>query len=171
MAVLLQTLRRTRVSLPVPGAALQGVVRTERQPWETAGPALVDPAPPGLILQLVWERLPEGDDRESAELPDVDSAPLDPVPATVRVVCVLDRAVLADAHVRRLHVAAFGKDSLPPGATGVAAGGLPHPPTPPPPGESRGMGGGPGASTACHGNANDGGRTSSRHRGALAPTC
>ena len=110
VAALLQTLRRTRASRAVPGTALQGVVRTERQPWETADPAVVDPAPPGHILQLVWERLPEDNDRESAELLDVDPAPLDPVPATVRVVCVLDPAVLADADVRRLHVGAFGKD-------------------------------------------------------------
>ena len=32
VAALLQTLRRTRASLAVPGTALQGVVRTERQP-------------------------------------------------------------------------------------------------------------------------------------------
>ena len=107
---LLHTLRRTRASLAVPGTALQGVVHTERRPWETADPAVVDPAPPGHILHLVWERLPDDDDRETAELPDVDPAPLDPVPATVRVVCVLDPAVLADADVRRLHVGAFGKD-------------------------------------------------------------
>ena len=81
VATLLQALRRTRASLAVPGTTLQGVVRTERQPWETADPAVVDPAPPGHILQLVWERLPADDDRESAELPDLDPAPLDPVPA------------------------------------------------------------------------------------------
>ena len=51
---------------------------------------MVDPAPPGHILQLVWERLPEDDDREMAELPDVDPAPPDPLPSTVRVVYVLD---------------------------------------------------------------------------------
>ena len=110
MAALLQTLRRTRASLVVPGAALRGVVPTERQPWETAGPAVVDPALPGHILQLVWECLPGDDDWESAGLPDVDLAPLDPLPATVRVVCVLDPAVPADADVRRLHAGAFGKD-------------------------------------------------------------
>ena len=55
---------------------------------------------------------------------------------------------------------------FPTGATGVAAGGLPLPP-----GRAWGLGGGPGASTACQGNGNGGGRTSSRHRGALATTC
>ena len=110
VAALLQTLRGTRASPAVPGTALQGVVRTERQPLETADPSVVDPAPPGHILQLVWERLQEDHDRETAEVLDVDPSPLDPVPATVRVVCVLDPAVLADADVRRLHVGAFGKD-------------------------------------------------------------
>ena len=47
---LLQTLRRSRASLAAAGAALQGVVRTERQPRETADPEAVDPAPPGHIL-------------------------------------------------------------------------------------------------------------------------
>ena len=128
VAALLQTLRRTRASLAVPGTALQGVVCTERQPWETADPAVVDPAPPGHILQLVWERLLEDDDRETAELPDVDPAPLDPVPATVRVVCVLDPAVLADADMRRLHVGAFGKDHAWRHLRPLMGAALPHPP-------------------------------------------
>ena len=128
MAALLQTLRRTRASLTVPGTALQGVVHTERQPPETADPAVVDPAPPGHILQLVWERLPEDDDRESAELPDVDPAPMDPVPPTIRVVCVLDPAVLADADVRRLHVGAFGKDLAWRHLRPLMGAALPHPP-------------------------------------------
>ena len=85
-------------------------MRTERQPWETDDPEVVDPAPLGHILQLVWERLPEDDDRETAELPDVDTAPPDPLPSIVRVVCVLDPAVLADADIRQLHVGSFGKD-------------------------------------------------------------
>ena len=42
-----------KTSLVVPGTSLHGVVRTERQPWETAGPEVVDPAPPGHVLQLV----------------------------------------------------------------------------------------------------------------------
>ena len=47
-----------------------------------------------------------------------------------------------------------------------------HSPAPPlPPGESRGLGGGPGASTACQGNDSDGVATNPRHRGALAPAC
>ena len=50
VAALLQTLHRTRASLAVPGAALQAVVRTERQPWGTADPGVLDPAPPGHIL-------------------------------------------------------------------------------------------------------------------------
>ena len=44
-------------------------------------------------------------------------------------------------------------------------------PRPPPPGESRGLEGSPGGSIACQRTGSDGGRTSSRHRGALAPTC
>ena len=128
LATLLQALRRTRASLAVPGAALHGVVCTERQPWETVDPAVVDPAPPGHILQLVWERLPAGDDREAAELPDVDPAPLDPVPATVRVVCVLDPAVLADADLRRLHVGYFGEDHAWRHLRPLMGAALPHPP-------------------------------------------
>ena len=85
---------------------------TERQPWETAVPAVVEPALPGHIVQLVGECLPEDDDRELAEIPDVDPAPLDPVQATVRVVCILDLVVLADADARWLHVGAFGKDHV-----------------------------------------------------------
>ena len=111
VAALLQTLRRSKTSLAVPGTALQGVVRTERQPWETADPEVVDPAPPGYILQLVWERLPEDDEQEAAELPDIDPVPLDPLPSTVRVVCVLDPAVLADADIRRLHESVFYRRS------------------------------------------------------------
>ena len=53
VATLLQALRRSKTSLAVPGTSLQGVVRTERQPWETADPEVVDPAPPGHVLQLV----------------------------------------------------------------------------------------------------------------------
>ena len=93
-----------------------------------ADPAVVDPVPPGHILQLVWERLPEDDDRETAELPDVDPAPLDPVPASVRVVCVLDPAALADADVRRLHVGAFGKDHTWRHLRPLMGAALPHPP-------------------------------------------
>ena len=110
MAALVQTLRRSRAILAMPGAAVQGVVCTERRPRETADPEVVDPAPPGHILQLVWERPPEDDDRETAELPDVDPTPLDPLPSTVRVVYVLEPAVLAHADIRRLHVESFGKD-------------------------------------------------------------
>ena len=128
LATLLQTLRRRRASLAVPGTALQGVVRTERQSWETADPAVVDPAPPGHILHLVRERHLEDDDRELAEFPDVDPAPLDPVPATFRVVCVLDPAVLADADVRRLHVGAFGKDHAWRHLRPLMGAALPHPP-------------------------------------------
>ena len=128
VAALLQTLRRSRASLAVPGTALQGVVRTERQPWETADPEVVDPMPPGHILQLVWERLPEDDNRETAELPDVDPAPLDPVPSTVLVVCVLDPAVLAGANIRRLHVASFGKAHALRHLKPLIGAALPHPP-------------------------------------------
>ena len=126
VATLLQALLCSKTSLAVPGTSLQGKVRTERQPWETASPELVDPGPPGHVLQLVWARLQEDDEREAAELPDMDPAPLDPLPSTVRV--VLDPAVLADADMHRLHVRAFGKDHpwrhLRP-LTGAA---LPHPP-------------------------------------------
>ena len=64
----------------------------------------------------------------------MDPAPLDPVPATVRVVCVLDPAVLADADVRRLHVGAFGK------AAQAAHGGGPAP-FPPHAGRNPGLNG------------------------------
>ena len=86
------------------------MVRTKRQPWETTDPGVVDPSSPEHILQLVWERLPDNDLWEAAELPDVDSATLDTLPSTVRVVCVRDSAVLLDGDVRCLHVGAFGKD-------------------------------------------------------------
>ena len=68
MATVLQALRRLKTSLAVPGTSLQGLVRTERQPWETANPEVVDSAPPGHVLQLVWERLLEEDEQEMAEL-------------------------------------------------------------------------------------------------------
>ena len=55
VATLLQALRRSKTSLAVPGTSLRGVVRTECQPWETADPEVVDPAPPGHVLQLVSE--------------------------------------------------------------------------------------------------------------------
>ena len=71
---------------------------------------MVDPAPLGHLLHLVLERLPEDDEREAAELPDVDPTPLHPLPSTVRIVCILDPALLADADLRRLHVGSFGKD-------------------------------------------------------------
>ena len=49
VAIVLQALRRSKTSLAVRGTSLQGVVRTERQPWETASPEVVDPAPPGHV--------------------------------------------------------------------------------------------------------------------------
>ena len=58
--------------------------------------------------------------------------------------------------------------SLPPGVAGVAAGRLPHPP--PPPRGTCNLGGSPGATTPCRGTDSHRGRTSSRQRGALAPT-
>ena len=59
-----------------------------------------------------------------------------------------------------------------PGAAGVAAGRLPLPPAPPPPpGESWSLGASQRTSTACWGTGSCGGRASSRHRRALAPTC
>ena len=119
---------RLSTSLAVPGTSLQGMVWTERQPWETASPEVVDPTPPGHVLQLVWERHPEDDEQEAAELPDVDSAPLDLLPSTVKVVCVLDPAVLADAHVHHLHVGAFGKDHAWRHLRPLMGATLPHPP-------------------------------------------
>ena len=110
VATLLKALRHSKTSPAVPGTSLQGVVWTERQPWETSSLEVVDPAPPGHVLQLVGDRLLQDDEREAAQLLDVDRAPLDPLPSTVRVVCVLDQAVLADADFRRLHVGSFGKD-------------------------------------------------------------
>ena len=109
---LLQALRRSKTSLAIPGTSLQGVVRTERQPWETANAEVVDPPPPppGHVLHLVWECLPEEDKRETAELLNVDPAPLDPLPSTVRIGCVLNPAILAEANLCRLHVGSFSKD-------------------------------------------------------------
>ena len=52
----------------------------------------------------------EDDKLEAAELPDGDLAPLEPLSSTVRVVCVLDLAVMADADLRRLHVGSLRKD-------------------------------------------------------------
>ena len=112
----------------MPGTVVQGVVRTECQPWETANPAVVDPAPPGHIMQLLWERLPEDDDRVLAELPDEDPAPLDPVPATVRAICVLDPAIVADADLLRLHVGTFGRDHAWQHLKPLMGAALPHPP-------------------------------------------
>ena len=91
MATLMQALRCRKTNLALPGKSLKGVVWTERQPGETADPGIVDPAPPGHVLQLVWPPLPEDDEREVAELPQIDPAPLDPVPSAVRVFCVRDR--------------------------------------------------------------------------------
>ena len=88
---------------------------------------MVDPAPPRQVLQLVSERLLEDDEREVAELPDIDPAPLDPHPSIVRVVCVLDPA-LADADIRRLHVGAFGKDHAWQHLKPLMGAVLPHPP-------------------------------------------
>ena len=89
---------------------------------------MVDPAPPGHVLQLVRERLPEDDEREAAELPDIDPAPLDPLSSIVRVVCVLDPAVLVDADIRRLHVGSFGKDHTWRHLKLLMGAALPHPP-------------------------------------------
>ena len=106
VAALLQPLRRTRASLPLPGTALQGVVRTERQPWETADPAVVDHAPPGHFLQLVWERLPEDDDRGDGEAPGRGPGAAGPRsshrPGRLRL-------GPGGPDVRRLHVGAFGE--------------------------------------------------------------
>ena len=104
-------------------------MRTEHQPWETAEPEVVDPAPPGHILQLVWEPLPEDDDRETVELRDIDPALLDPMPSTVRGVCVLDPAVLADADIHRLHVGSFGKDHAWRHLKPLMGAALPQPPS------------------------------------------
>ena len=82
---------------------MQGEVPTKRQLWESADPEVVDPAPPWHVLQLVWDRLPEDDEREATELLDIDPAPLNPLPSTVQVGCVLDPAVVADADIRWLH--------------------------------------------------------------------
>ena len=128
VATLLQALCRSKTSVAVPGTSLQGVVCTERQPWETASPEVVDPALLEHVLKLVGERLPEDEEREAAEPPDVDPALLDPLPSIVRVVRVLDPAVLADADVRELHVGAFGKDHTWRHLRLLMGAPLPHPP-------------------------------------------
>ena len=71
---------------------------------------------------------PEDDERVAAELPDIDPAPLDPLRSTVRFVCVLGPAVLADADIRRLHVGAFGKDHTWRHLRLLMGAALPHPP-------------------------------------------
>ena len=128
VATLLQALRCSKTSLAVPGTSLQAVVRTEPQPWDTAVPEVVDPAPPGHVLQLVRERLPEDDDREAAGLPDLDPASLDPSPSTIWVVCFLDPAVPANADIRRLHVGSFGKDHAWRHLRPLMGAAQPHPP-------------------------------------------
>ena len=71
---LLQTLHCSTANLAMPCKVLQGMVRNERHHWETAEPVVVDAAPPGHILQLVSECLPKGEDRETADVLDVDPA-------------------------------------------------------------------------------------------------
>ena len=112
----------------VTGTFFQGVVRAERRHWERASPEVVDPTPPGHVLQLVWERLREADERETAELLDVDPAPPVPLPSTVRIVCVLDPAALPDTEPWRLHVGSFGKDHSWRHPKLQMAAALPHPP-------------------------------------------
>ena len=125
VAALLQTLRRTRAQprRAGHGPAGRGAHRA---------PALGDGGPggggPRAAAAHPAASLPEDDDRETAELPDVDPALLDPVPATVRVVCVLDPAVPADADVRRLHVGAFGKDHASRHLRPLMGAALPQPP-------------------------------------------
>ena len=57
----------------------------------------------------MWWRLLEDDERETAKLLDVDPARLHPLLSTVRIVCVLDPAVLAHADLRLLYVGSIGK--------------------------------------------------------------
>ena len=58
----------------------------------------------------------------------MDPAPLDPLPSTVRIVCVLDPAVLADADLRRHHEGWFGKDHAWRHLKPLMGAALPHPP-------------------------------------------
>ena len=83
---------------------------------------------PGHILQLFWGCLSEDDKQEAAELPNVHSAPLDPLTRTVRDFCVPDPVLLANAHVRRLHVGAFAKDQAWPHLRLLRGAALPNPP-------------------------------------------
>ena len=110
VATLLKALHRLKSSPAVPGTSLLGVVRTQRHSGETASPQVLDPGPSGHVPQLVLGRPPEHDERDAAELPDLDPAPLDPLPSSVRVVCILDPPIPADAHLRCLHVGSFGKN-------------------------------------------------------------
>ena len=89
---------------------------------------VVDTAPPGHIVQLVWERLTQNDEWEAVELPDIDPSPLEPFPSTVRVVYVLEPAVLADADIRQVHVGYFGKDHARWHLKPLIGAALPHPP-------------------------------------------
>ena len=80
LATFLQALHRSKISLASADTSLQGMVLIERQPWETAGPEVADPAPPGHVLQLVCGCPPEDNKREAAQLPDVDPTPPDSLP-------------------------------------------------------------------------------------------
>ena len=63
-----------------------------------------------------------------AELPDVDPAPLDPLPSAVRIVCVQDLAVLVDTGLRQLHMGSFAKDHSWRHLMPLMGAALPHPP-------------------------------------------
>ena len=75
---------------------------------------------------------PEDDERKAAELPDINPVPQDPAvhspQSTFRVVCDLDLAVLADAHIRRLHVGAFGREHAWRHLKPLMGAAVPHPP-------------------------------------------
>ena len=71
---------------------------------------MVDPALPGHVLQLVWERLSEYDEREASDLPTVGPVLVDLLLSTVRIICVLEPVGVPNANVFRLRVGAFGKD-------------------------------------------------------------
>ena len=91
------------------------------------GPGGGGPRAAGAFCATRLGASPRDDEREAAELPDIDPAPLDPLPSTARVVCVLDPAVLADADIRRLHVWSFSKDHAWRHLKPLMGAALPHP--------------------------------------------
>ena len=104
------------------------MVWTNKQPWETPNPEVVYPVHPGNVLELVAERLLEGDGRKTALFLFVDPATLNPLPSRPHIVCVLHLAVVPDTDLRLLHVGSFGKDHSWWYLKSLMEGAIPQPP-------------------------------------------